>query len=106
MEIRMYMRMLQRGWWIIILASLIALNAALAASYLATPVYEAAARFVVSPKASMQGDDFVSSLNTLDKRSIVNTYVEFLNSGSIHADVINQLAIDPVAPTRAQSPAG
>ncbi len=94
MELRLYLRMLQRGWWLIVLTALVSLNAALIASYLATPQYQTSARFVVSPNPSIiSGRDAVSSLATLDKRSIVSTYAEFLNSQRIYQETLDALGL-------------
>ncbi|MCF6278030.1 MAG: diguanylate cyclase [Anaerolineales bacterium] len=86
MEINLYWRTLRRGWWIILLTMLVALNASLLFSYLTPPVYEATARFVLSPNAGVYDSswDVVSSLDTLDRRSIINTYKELLSSSSIY----------------------
>ena len=93
MEIRLYIRMLMRGWWIILLTTLVAVNVALIASYLTTPMYQADARFVVSPSPELLGGDIVDSLDTLDKRSIVSTYAEFINSRRIYLDALQVLQL-------------
>lgn len=94
MELRIYIQMLQRGWWIVLLTALSALSIALAASYIATPIYEARARFIVSPNASLsRGVDVVNSLEALDKRSIVTTYAEVLNSESIYGQTLAKMQI-------------
>jgi len=86
MEIRLYLGTLQRGWYIILLAILAALNTALAVSYLTTPIYRATSRFVVSPNAGIYQNtwDVVSSLDTLDRRSIINTYKELVSSPTVY----------------------
>ncbi|MBI5950955.1 MAG: diguanylate cyclase [Chloroflexi bacterium] len=93
MEIRLYIRMLVRGWWIIALTTLVAVNVALLASFFTTPMYQADARFVVSPRPELLGGDIVDSLATLDKRSIVSTYAEFLNSRRIYLDALQVLQL-------------
>lgn len=94
MEIRLYFQMLQRGWWMIVLAALVAVIASLTASYLAVPQYEATARFIISPNPSqMSGRDVVNSLDTLDRRSIVSTYAEVMNSQRIYADTLAALKV-------------
>ena len=93
MEIRLYIRMLMRGWWIILLTTLVAVNVALIASYLTTPIYSASATFVVSPTTDLLGKDIVNSLDTLDKRSIVSTYAEFINSRRIYLDALQVLQL-------------
>ena len=45
MEIRFYLRMVQRGWWLIVVSALIAVNFSLIYSYyIIVPQYEAVAR--------------------------------------------------------------
>ena len=87
MEINIYLRTLQRGWWIIVLVMLAAMNFSLLISYLTPPVYETSSRFVVSTNAAVYSNswDIVSSLDTLDRRSIINTYKELLASPAVYA---------------------
>lgn len=87
MEINIYLRTLQRGWWIIVLVMLTAINASLLISYLTPPIYETSLRFVVSPNAAVYENswDIVSSMDTLDRRSIVNTYKELIASPAVYA---------------------
>jgi diguanylate cyclase (GGDEF)-like protein len=87
MEINIYLRTLQRGWWIIVLVMLAAMNFSLLFSYFTPPVYETSSRFVVSPNAAVYSNswDIVSSLDTLDRRSIINTYKELLASPAVYA---------------------
>ena len=86
MEMNIYLRTLQRGWWIIVLVMLAAMNFSLLISYLTPPVYETSSRFVVSPNSAVYSNswDIVSSLDTLDRRSIINTYKELLGSSAIY----------------------
>lgn len=87
MEMRYYFRTIQRGWWIILLTILVAVNASFIVSFLTVPKYQTNSRFVVSPNAALftESWDVVSSLDTLDRRSIINTYKEVLASPSIYA---------------------
>lgn len=92
-----YIRMLQRGWWIIALAALAAFNFALLNNYNATPMYRARAQFLVSPGPTIlagESDDLVRSIEALDKRSIVATYAEILGSGMIFDETLSALQID------------
>ena len=100
MEIRFYLRMIQRGWWLILVSILVAVNVSLLNSYyLVTPMYEAEAKFIVSPKLSNfeREIDLVNSLGTLDKRSIVATYGEVINSRQVFLKTLDQLGVDPDA---------
>ncbi len=99
MEIKLYLRMLQRSWWIVVLTALAAVGAALVASYLATPIYQSTARYIVSPNPEFlkNGVDYnlIYSLDTLDKRTIITTYAEVLNSPRIYNDTIQALKLAP-----------
>lgn len=100
MEIRLYMEMLRRSWWIIVLTVLVALIASLGSSYLTTPMYQSNARFIVSPNPDLiTGKDVVNSLAALDKRSILSTYAEFLSSRRIFMETLQglQLTTDAVS---------
>jgi diguanylate cyclase (GGDEF)-like protein len=98
MEIRFYLQMLRRSWWMVALATLVALNVALISALVTTPQYQTSTRFVVSPNAELlTGKDVITSLEALDKRSIVSTYAEFLNSRRIHEETIAALNMTPEA---------
>ncbi len=97
MEIRFYLKIIQRGWWIILISALVAVNVSLVYSYyITTPMYEAVARFIVSPNLeNTDNRDMVNSLEALDKRSIVSTYAEVLNSHQIITGAMQLLREDP-----------
>ena len=93
-----YIRIIQRGWWIIALAALASFNVALFNSYNTTPMYRARAQFLVSPGPTIlagASDDLVRSIEALDKRSIVSTYAEILGSTTIYEETLATLQIDP-----------
>ena len=97
MEIRLYLQMLRRGWWIVALTALVAVNVALVASFFSTPQYQSNTRFVVSPNTDLvTGKDVITSMEALDKRSIISTYAEFLNSRRVHEETIAALGISEV----------
>jgi diguanylate cyclase (GGDEF)-like protein len=97
MEIRYYLRIVQRGWWLILASALVAVNLSLAYSYyVAEPRYEAFARFIISPNLLIvEGRDVVNSLEALDKRSIISTYAEVINSPQIINNAISLLNGNP-----------
>lgn len=94
MEVKYYFRVLQRGWWILLLTIVIAVNTSLIVSYLVPPQYQSNSRYVVSPNATLFDDtwDVVSSLDTLDRRSIINTYKEVLASSTTNYASMNAFA--------------
>jgi diguanylate cyclase (GGDEF)-like protein len=97
MEIKLYLRMIQRSWWIVVLTALAAVLAALVSSFLTTPIYSSSSRYIVSPNPLFLGGDvdynLIYSLDTLDKRTIITTYAEVLNSPRIYAETIESLGM-------------
>jgi len=101
MEIKLYLRMLQRSWWIVVLTSLTSILAALITAFNTAPVYSASARYIISPNPAYLGGDvdynLIYSLDTLDKRTIITTFAEILNSPRIYSeslDLINLQGVD------------
>lgn len=86
MEITLYLQAFRRGWWIVALTLLVSTFVSLLVSYFTQPVYQATTRFIISPNAGSFNNswDVVSSLDTLDRRSIVNTYKELLSSKAVY----------------------
>ncbi len=79
MELRAYLKILLRGWWIIIPAFLTTLTASVVFSYTRPPVYRASATFIVSPSASIRElSDLIWGFSNISSRdgSIVSTYAE------------------------------
>ncbi len=96
MEFANVLKSIVRGWWIISLTTLTAIAIALILSFIATPIYRASASFVVSPnKAIIPNQNLVDSLGTLDKRSIIATYAEVVNSTRIYTEATAALQMDP-----------
>ena len=97
MEMRFYLRIIRRGWWLILIAALVSVNLSLVYSYYLTrPTYEAVARFIVSPDIqNVESRDLVNSLEALDRRSIISTYAEVLNSREIINGTMSLLGADP-----------
>ena len=96
MELKIYLQYMRRGWWIILLTTLVAINVAFLAIYFVQPIYEASARFIVSPNKGIiiNENDLVDSLGTLDD-TIVTTYTEVLSSPTIFSQTSETLALSP-----------
>jgi diguanylate cyclase (GGDEF)-like protein len=95
MEIKLYFKMLQRSWWLVVLTALVAVAVALIAALFATPLYQASGRFIVSPNPALLsgGGSVIDSLATLDKRSIITTYAEILKSPRIYREALTTLGL-------------
>ncbi len=97
MEFRIYLQMIQRSWWIVLLTAFAALLLALVAIYVVTPIYQATATFIVNPNLASTSTekDVLNSLQALDKRSIIATYAEVLNSQKIFINTATTLGLSP-----------
>jgi len=97
MEIRLYFQMLKRGWWIIVLTTLLALAASLMVSYLSVPQYRATASFILIPSSTAlsSGPDVVRSYDTIGSVSVISTYAQIMNSTRIYTDTLAVLKLQP-----------
>jgi len=90
--------MIQRSWWIVVLTALSAVLAALISAFMTTPIYSSSSRYIVSPNPIYLGGDvdynLIYSLDTLDKRTIITTYAEVLNSPRIYAEAAETLGLN------------
>ena len=97
MELKDYLRVILKGWWLILSAFLVSVASALVFSYSQTPIYSASATFVVSPGQSLsQSSEFMQGVSTLSKRDgIMSTYVEIAQSKAILSAARNQIGLTP-----------
>lgn len=95
MILRHYFQMIKTGWWFIVVTMLISWAAALGVSYIAQPMYQARATFIVSPNPNLTSSrDVISSLDTLDSESIISTYADILSSNRVLEDAIRKLNLE------------
>jgi len=95
--VQFYLRTIQRAWWFIAITTLLGLTISLGISYFTTPLYRASASLIVYPNANLTSSrDMVTSLDTLDKRSITSTYEDILNSKRVYNEALKGLKLDPM----------
>ncbi|MCA2002716.1 MAG: hypothetical protein LDL51_12690, partial [Chloroflexi bacterium] len=98
MEIKLYYRMLQRGWWLVALMGLVSLLASLTFSYLAVPQYKTTARFILTPGSLLTSEGspevVIAGLETLDLPSVVATYTEVMASQKILVEALSYLGVE------------
>lgn len=96
MELRIYLRVLWRKWWIVLLAFLSVFVATIIFTSTQTPIYRATATFIIAPKKLSFEDtrSFVAALDTLSRRSeIAATYVEVAKSHLIRREASTALNV-------------
>ena len=91
-------RALQRGWWVIVLALVVALATATAMTARTTPTYRATVTLVVTPSETVEEpDDVLRSLETLERRTIVATLARIPSSRGMKNRVADRMPMDPKA---------
>jgi diguanylate cyclase (GGDEF)-like protein len=93
MELKIYLRILLRKWWIILPVFLITFTATVVFTFTQSPVYTATATMIVAPAASVgDASKFANNLSILSSRSeIASTYAEVASSRSIKQEAIAAL---------------
>lgn len=97
MELKTYIRILMRKWWIVIPAFLITFASTMAFTFAQAPTYRATATFVMSP-SGVQGDvgSFVNYLDIMSRRpEIANTYTEIAMSDQVRHVVVAAIGLSP-----------
>lgn len=85
----------QKGWRILVIFVAAFAAGALIWSITVTPIYRASAKFLVYPNDTLTSSrDVVSSLDTLDKRTISTTYADILDSNRVYQDTISRLQLN------------
>ncbi len=97
MTFRTFLRVILRGWWLILPALLSALAIAWYLTAQQTPIYRTEATYVVSPSSGLDTvGDVVRGLDTLTRRdSIMSTYAAIATSRLIRDQVCDELDLTP-----------
>ena len=93
MELKIYLRILLRKWWIILPAFLITFTSTIVFTFTQAPTYEAVATFVVAPSSAF-GDvrSFAEGLDRLSRRTeISTTYAQVAASRLIRREAAEEL---------------
>lgn len=96
MELRVYLNILLKKWWIVLPTFLITVTAGIVFTYSQTSIYRATATYVVVPSPSF-GDvkSFASGLDLLGRRDeIATTFAEIASSRSVKEQAMNSISLD------------
>jgi len=93
MELKIYLRILLKKWWIVLSAFLITLTSTIVFTFTQPSTYSATTTFIVAPASSFDDTkSFVSGLDTLSKRAeIASTYAEVATSRMIRRAIAEDL---------------
>ena len=94
MELRVYLRLLQKRWWVVLSLFVIALVATAFFTLRTKPVYQASATYIVRLSSFAEERNTISALNTLTSRTeIAATYAGVANSSLIRNMAADALGI-------------
>lgn len=98
MELREYLRILLKRWWLIVPLTMLSLTTALLFSYNQTPVYEAQSSYVTKLDSTLPGgaDTMIYAMDTLSGRErIFITYCEVMMSQTIRNEAFKLVGVSP-----------
>lgn len=83
-QLRYYLPIILRGWWILALSTLLAITLSLFSAYTATPKYQTSATLRMVPNTQLERDaDRLKALEIFEERVLAATHVEILKSSSL-----------------------
>jgi diguanylate cyclase (GGDEF)-like protein len=93
MELKIYLRILLRKWWIVLPAFLVTLTATIVLTFTQSLTYSATTTFVITPNSSFEDvKSFVSGLDIVSRRAeIATTYAEIAASRRIRQEAADEL---------------
>ena len=96
MELRKYLTVLGRGWWIILAATVVVYFALAYFTDRQSKIYSASTTLVISPSLPLISDyrDILDALNSLDRRNVVVTYATVLGSDTVRQKAVEALNLD------------
>ncbi len=96
MELRNYVQILLKRWWLILPLTLLALTVALVISFRQPPVYQVSSTFVTKLDNQLSSfNDTIYGLDTLTARtSIFSTYCEVMTSQNVRKDALKLIGVD------------
>lgn len=97
MELRQYLNILLRRWWVILPLMFISLTGSLVFAYSRTPIYESSSRYVTTLGSNVTSttDSTIFAVDTLTGRQrIFVTYCEILISDRVRQQVYTLLGLD------------
>jgi diguanylate cyclase (GGDEF)-like protein len=98
--LRHYIELLQSNWRAIAIVVLAACVLSVLISITATPIYRATTSFIIFPNENLTSSrDVVSSLDTLEKRSVIATYSEIVSSERVYGNTETQMGSEGWDPT-------
>lgn len=91
MDFSTFVQIVKRSWWIFVIVLVSVLGCTAYFTSIQTPLYSATTSFVVWPGKNLtDSDEFLRSLNTLERRSFIATYAKILSSNTIQEQAFSK----------------
>lgn len=102
MEIREYLRIFLKNWWLIVAITLLSMTITMIVSYAQTPIYQSTATYVTRLNLDVNDEGSTSTaifgLDTLlSRQRIFVTYCDILTSSTVRQRAYQLVNIDPIA---------
>jgi len=96
MEIKIFLRLLLKRWWIILLSLVVILVGTIIFTIYQTPIYSTSATYVVSPSPEiLNGTSFLSGLSVLGGQpTVANTYASIATSLTVKQKASEALGLN------------
>jgi diguanylate cyclase (GGDEF)-like protein len=96
--IKHYLGLLQSNWRVVAVIALLACILSVLISLTTTPIYRATTSFIIFPTENLTSSrDVVSSLDTLEQRSVITTYAEIMSSERVYLNTQDEMGAGTVA---------
>lgn len=89
MELRQYLTLIRRWWWLLLILTLLGASAAVAASFLTAPAYEASTSILINQAPG----SLPSAEQVLSGQRVAATYSELLHQRPVLEEVISTLSL-------------
>lgn len=89
-----YARSALRNWYLLLLVGAVAAISSYALASSQPPTYRAEARFIVGPRADLDEERVIGTLDALDRESLVTTFAEVLTSGRVFEEAAAEVGLD------------
>jgi succinoglycan biosynthesis transport protein ExoP len=96
MEIKIFLRLLLKRWWVILLSLVVTVAGTIIFTVYQTPIYSTSATYVVSPSPEiLNGTSFLSGLSVLGGQpTVANTYASIATSLSVKQKASEALGLN------------
>lgn len=95
MELRQYVEILLKRWWIIVPLTLLSITGALLVSYTRPPVYQATSTYISRIRDLTDTSNLIYATDTIQRENVFVTYCQVMTSDVVRRKAYELIGIDP-----------